>query len=109
MNTEIWKEIPQSIYYLGFKPIYEASNLGRIRNKNTGKILKLSPTNGNNNQLKVQLRGKYMESLSFRVSYVIYETFRNENDPSAYEKRIYFKDGNCHNFAFENLSLKNFK
>jgi len=50
-----------------------------------------------------------MESLSFRVSYVIYETFRNENDPSAYEKRIYFKDGNCHNFAFENLSLKNFK
>ena len=32
---EIWKEIPQSIYWLGFKPMYEASNLGRIRNKKT--------------------------------------------------------------------------
>ncbi len=105
MTEEIWKEIPQRIYWLGIKPIYEASNMGRIRNKKTKKILKQSPFNGNNNRLRVQLRGNYSDSLSFRVSYIIYETFRNENDPSSYEQKIYFKDGNCHNFAFNNLSI----
>lgn len=102
--TEIWKEVPQSVYYLGIMPNYEASNLGRIRNSKTGRILKYSPSNGDYNRMKVQLRNKY-EGLSLRVAYVIWETFRSEDQPSAYEKPIYFKDGNNHNFAFDNLSL----
>lgn len=100
-STEIWKEIPQSIYWLGFKPLYEASNYGRIRNKKTGKMLTFTPCNGNSKCLKVQLRGKYKENLSFLVSHIIYTTFIGD----CYEKVVKFKDGNCHNFTIDNLTL----
>ena len=99
---EIWKEIPQSIYWLGFKPMYEASNFGRIRNKKTGKILSYSPTNGNFNRLKVQLQATYQGGrLSFLVSHIIYSTFVGD----CYEKQVKFKDGNTSNFNVSNLYL----
>ena len=99
---EIWKEIPQSIYWLGFKPMYEASNFGRIRNKKTGKILSYSPTNGNFNRLKVQLQATYQGGrLSFLVSHIIYSTFIGD----CYEKQVKFKDGNTSNFNVSNLYL----
>ena len=99
---EIWKEIPQSIYWLGFKPMYEASNFGRIRNKKTGKILSYSPSNGNFNRLKVQLQATYQGGrLSFLVSHIIYSTFIGD----CYEKHVKFKDGNTANFNVSNLYL----
>ena len=99
---EIWKEIPQSIYWLGFKPMYEASNFGRIRNKKTGKILSYSPTNGNFNRLKVQLQATYQGGrLSFLVSHIIYSTFIGD----CYEKHVKFKDGNTSNFIVSNLYI----
>lgn len=99
---EIWKEIPQSIYWLGFKPMYEASNFGRIRNKKTGKILSYSPSNGNFNRLKVQLQATYQGGrLSFLVSHIIYSTFIGD----CYEKHVKFKDGNTSNFNISNLYL----
>ena len=99
---EIWKEIPQSIYWLGFKPMYEASNFGRIRNKKTGKILSYSPSNGNFNRLKVQLQATYQGGrLSFLVSHIIYSTFIGD----CYEKNVKFKDGNTSNFNVSNLYL----
>ena len=99
---EIWKEIPQSIYWLGFKPMYEASNLGRIRNKKTCKILSYSPTNGNYNRLRVQLQATYHGGrLSFLVSHIIYSTFIGD----CYEKHVKFKDGNTSNFNVSNLYI----
>lgn len=99
---EIWKEIPQSIYWLGFKPMYEASNFGRIRNKKTDKILSYSPTNGNFNRLKVQLQATYQGGrLSFLVSHIIYSTFIGD----CYEKHVKFKDGNTSNFNVSNLYI----
>lgn len=99
---EIWKEIPQSIYWLGFKPMYEASNFGRIRNKKTGKILSYSPTNGNYDRLKVQLQATYHGGrLSFLVSHIIYSTFIGD----CYEKYVKFKDGNTSNFSVSNLYI----
>ena len=99
---EIWKEIPQSIYWLGFKPMYEASNFGRIRNKKTGKILLYSPTNGNYDRLKVQLQATYHGGrLSFLVSHIIYSTFIGD----CYEKHVKFKDGNTSNFSVSNLYI----
>ena len=99
---EIWKEIPQSIYWLGFKPMYEASNFGRIRNKKTGKILSYSPSNGNFNRLKVQLQATYQGGrLSFLVSHIIYSTFIGD----CYEKHVKFKDGNTSNFNVSNLYI----
>ena len=99
---EIWKEIPQSIYWLGFKPMYEASNFGRIRNKKTDKILSYSPTNGNYDRLKVQLQATYHGGrLSFLVSHIIYSTFIG----NCYGKRVKFKDGNTSNFNVSNLYI----
>lgn len=99
---EIWKEIPQSIYWLGFKPMYEASNFGRIRNKKTGKILSYSPTNGNYDRLKVQLQATYHGGrLSFLVSHIIYSTFIGD----CYEKHVKFNDGNTSNFSVSNLYI----
>ena len=99
---EIWKEIPQSIYWLGFKPMYEASNFGRIRNKKTGTILSYSPTNGNYDRLKVQLQATYQGGrLSFLVSHIIYSTFIGD----CYEKHVKFKDGNTSNFNVSNLYI----
>lgn len=99
---EIWKEIPQSIYWLGFKPMYEASNFGRIRNKKTGKILSYSPTNGNYDRLKVQLQATYQGGrLSFLVSHIIYSTFIGD----CYEKHVKFKDENTSNFNVSNLYI----
>ena len=99
---EIWKEIPQSIYWLGFKPMYEASNFGRIRNKKTGKILSYSPTNGDYDRLKVQLQATYHGGrLSFLVSHIIYSTFIGD----CYEKHVKFKDGNTSNFNVSNLYI----
>lgn len=101
-QTEIWKEIPQNIYWLGFKPIYEASNYGRIRNKNTGKILVYTPVNGNSKNLKVQLQATYHGGrLSFLVSHIIYSTFIGD----CYERHVKFKDGNSHNFNVDNLYI----
>ena len=99
---EIWKEIPQSIYWLGFKPMYEASNFGRIRNKKTGKILSYSSSNGNFNRLRVQLQATYQcGRLSFLVSHIIYSTFVG----NCYGKHVKFKDGNTSNFNVSNLYL----
>lgn len=99
---ETWKEIPQSIYWLGFKPMYEASNFGRIRNKKTGKILSYSPANRNFNRLKVQLQATYQGGrLSFLVSHIIYSTFIGD----CYGKHVKFKDGNTSNFNVSNLYL----
>jgi len=101
MTKEIWKEIPQDIYYLGFKPIYEASNYGRIRNKNTDHILKYSLCNGNSKRLKIQLQGNYGERLSFLVSHIIYSTFIGD----CYGRQVKFKDGDPHNYLVDNLTL----
>jgi len=98
-STEIWKEIPQELYYLGFKPMYEASNFGRIRNKKTGKVLKPTASNGNWHHLKVQLRGNYSSSLSFQVSHIIYTTFVG----NCYEKNVKHRDGNPFNNMVDNL------
>lgn len=101
-TKEVWKEIPQDMYYLGFKPIYEASNRGRIRNKNTKRMLKYSMCNGNPDRLKVQLQATYRGGrLSFLVSHIIYSTFVGD----CYEKQVKFKDGNSHNFNVDNLTL----
>lgn len=102
-QVEIWKEVPQSLYYYGVGHKYEASNLGRVRNKLSGHILKPSPMKRNKNQLKVNFhRTVGFDTLSFLLSHVIYETFIGH----SYYKRIRFKDGNPNNCAVDNLYTK---
>lgn len=101
MEKEIWKPIAQSLYYMGIKPIYEVSNTGKIRNKNTKRVLTLTPCNGNPNRLKVQVKDNYGMGLSLLASHVVYETFVG----SCYEARVKYKDGNPRNNAVSNLYI----
>ena len=101
IQKEIWKPIAQSLYYLGIKPIYEVSNTGKVRNINTKRVLKLSPTNGNYNRLKVQVTYKYGGTISLLISHVVYETFVG----SCFGKYVRHIDGDPTNNAVSNLSL----
>lgn len=97
---EIWKPISQNLYYLGVDKCYEVSNTGKVRNVKTGHYLKASPTNGNNNRLKVQVKcSNAFCYLSLQLSHVVYDTFVG----NAYDVRIYHRDGDPTNNSVENL------
>ena len=102
---EIWKDVPTDIYAYGIKDVYQASNTGKIRNKITGRILKFSPYMNDKKRLKVQLRGRYHENLTFRPDYVIWETWKDDKTPTAYNKHISRKDYKYDNFNIENLYI----
>jgi len=90
MEQEIWKIIPMY-------PTYEASNLGRIRNKKRGTIMK---------QLSSDIRGYQRVSLSYRnkpytrkVARLVWSAF-NGCDCEFF---IDHKDNNVFNNNIENL------
>lgn len=101
-QTEIWKPVPKTIYYLGVGDLYEASNLGRVRNKKTGHILQSSSCSGNPNRRRVTFHDGPYSTLSFLKSHVIWETFVGP----CYNKRIGFRDGNPDNCELSNLYMK---
>ncbi len=100
MTKEIWKPIAQSLYYIGIDPIYEVSNTGKVRNKDTKRILAVTPSNKNYNRPKVQVRC-YGIHLSLLLSHVVYETFVG----GCYGARVKHKDGNPLNNAVDNLYI----
>jgi len=100
MTKEIWKPIAQSLYYAGVDPIYEVSNTGKVRNKNTKHVLAVSPSNKDYNRLKVQVRCHGIH-LSLLLSHVVYETFVGD----CYGVHVKHKDGNPRNNAVENLYI----
>lgn len=86
---EIWKDIPNY-------DKYEASTLGRIRNKKTLRILKPG-TNPSGNQ--IVYIGK-----SMNVKRIIAMTFMYNDDPTTYTD-ITHKDGDKTNNAVDNLEF----
>ncbi len=89
---EIWKDIPN------YKGLYQASNLGRVKNKKTNKILKssLSMKNGYNQLVLC----KNDEHKVFKIHRLIAKTFipNPENKP-----QVNHIDGNKQNNNVENL------
>lgn len=91
-HTEIWKEVK------GYKAVYEASSLGRIRTIKTGRIKQSSPdTNG---YPTVHL-SKLNKGKTYAVHRVIADAFFGDR------KGMYVnhKDGNRKNNKLENLEL----
>ncbi len=89
---EEWRVIPTG------KGYYEASNLGRVRNIETGKILKKIPGRRN-------VVGKYKGTVIWFSALTILETFKGK-EPEGYIHRAIYLDGNRDNWAIDNLEWR---
>ena len=89
---EVWKDIK------GYEDEYEVSNLGRVRNKITKKILKLKKDNG---YLRVGLR-KNGKQKYYYVHRLVYEVFIGEI-PEGYQ--VNHKDENKENNILSNIDI----
>ena len=126
-RSERWKPIPKTIYPctnngLGNatiyhpNPIYEVSNLGRVRNKNTKQILSVRNYKGYS---QVTVRGKYelnwcddhnwflknSRSMSLSVGRLVAAAFIFGDDLKKWYI-VRHIDGNSANNCLENLDVK---
>lgn len=93
--TEIWKDI------LGYKDLYQGSNIGRIRSLKFGKVRILKPFKTKKNYLQVALfKGEKKKQLF--VHRLVYEAFNGEI-PEGME--INHIDENPLNNRLDNLNL----
>lgn len=83
---EVWKDTKY--------PNYEVSNLGRVRNKETKKILRKTYN-------IVVINGRFRN-----VAVMVLEAFKNV---SMHNRKVYYKDEDESNCALSNLSYKPFK
>lgn len=110
MEKEIWVPVKFenfcSEYWLPYVGVnYEVSNLGRIRNKKTGNIIAVSDIGYDHAAGFIshkQLENGYNQSLTFRVSHVVYGSFIGP----CYEKKVYHRDGHTWNNELSNLYIK---
>ena len=94
---EIWRTID-------WRPLYEVSNLGRVRNRKTGRILTTNPTKSHKHP-QVWLYSEYWGATEqFTLSHIVYNAFSN-NRTRSYTDRIGHKDGDIMNNRFDNLYL----
>jgi hypothetical protein len=97
---EIWRTID-------WRPLYEVSNLGRVRNRKSGKILATNPTKSHRHP-QVWLYSEYWQaSEQFTLSHIVYNAFK-EDDKVYYNngragQRIGHYDGDITNNKIENL------
>ena len=97
--AEVWKTID-------WQPHYEVSNLGRVRNRNTGRILTTNPTKSHKHP-QVWLYNDYFgETLQYTLSHIVYNAFANDKvyySCGRKGERIGHRDGNVLNNKIENL------
>ena len=97
--AEVWKTID-------WRPLYEVSNLGRVRNRNTGRILTTNPTKSHKHP-QVWLYSEYWNATEqFTLSHIVYNAFANDKVHFTYGgkgQRIGHRDGNILNNKIENL------
>ena len=86
---EEWKIVPASRGY------FEVSSLGRIRNRETGKILNRKAT-------RRCCVGKHKGTVTHFSSLVVLETFKGK-EPEGYAHRVKYLDGDKTNWAVDNL------
>lgn len=102
-NEEIWKPIPTDVYWQGIKDMYDVSNMGRVRNRNTGKILSARPGRGPQQSYRVSLVGETYKKITLNLSKLVYNAFCDPNHKVRDYSIITFVDGNPANCAFSNL------
>ena len=92
---EIWRTID-------WRPLYEVSNLGRVRNRKSGKILATNPTKSHKHP-QVWLYSEFWNATEqYTLSYIVFNAF-NENKV-RWPKRIKHLDGDITNNKLNNLS-----
>lgn len=90
-----------------WRPLYEVSNLGRVRNRKSGKILTTNPTKSHKHP-QVWLYSAYFATTEqFTLSHIVYNAF-NPNDNVNFicgnkGERIGHRDGDIMNNKVENL------
>ena len=109
-SKEIWKPIHNDM--LG---MYEVSNLGRLRNTRSGKVLKLHYHKKRNAVyafIYVQWSRSWYQREQHTLSHLVYNAFSGEGDKIIHQRygssgvkglRVGHKDGNPLNNKFENL------
>ena len=102
INIELWKDI--IFDYMKYQ--YQISNYGRIRNKDTGKLIKPYFTfddNGNKSRSRVFLHTKHGTSLKKFMLYRLVAIHFIENDDPIHKIEVDHLDGNKTNDHFTNL------
>ncbi len=96
---EEWKVI-------SWRPLYEVSNMGRVRNRKSGKILTTNPTKSHKHP-QVWLYSEYWGSTGqFTLSHIVYNAFNEDGvyfNNGKVGERIGHRDGNIMNNRVENL------
>ena len=96
---EKWKVID-------WRPLYEVSNMGRVHNRKSGKILTTNPTKSHKHP-QVWLYSEYWESTQqYTLSHIVYNAFNEDRvyfNNGKVGERIGHRDGNIMNNKIENL------
>lgn len=79
-------------------PMYDVSDLGRIRNSKTGRIIKVYPNS--NGYLQTCLR-RNNQQYTVRVHIIVAKVFHTDTFVEGYD--VNHKDGNKHNCRADNL------
>lgn len=95
---EEWKTIE-------WNPLYEVSNMGRVRNRNTGRILTTNPTKTHRRPQVWLYHTYHGTTCEYSLAKVVLTTFNN-NVPMWNNARVYHRDGNIMNCKLENLYVK---
>ena len=96
LATETWKTIP------GLNDKYEVSDLGRVRNRNTGRFLTPRYKDGCY-MYRMERPGAGRQRKVNSAAVLVYEAFVGKIPHDHY---VQYKDGNRRNFAASNLYLK---
>ena len=97
-NMEQWKT-------LLWNTRYEVSNLGRVRNRKSGKILAANPTKSHKKPQIWLYTDYFGTTLQYTLSKVVYFTFNGMAAETMTNKRVKHRDGNVMNCKLDNLYI----
>ena len=84
---------------------YEVSNLGRVRNRKSGKILTTNPTKSHKKPQAWLYTDYFSTTLQHTLDKLVYFTF-NGVSAETIRKRVFHRDGDIMNCKLENLYIK---
>lgn len=84
---------------------YEVSNMGRVRNKRTGRILTTNPTKSHRKPQVWLYTDYFGATCQYTLDKLVFYTFNGVASRSEV-KRVFHKDGDITNCKLENLYVK---
>ena len=84
---------------------YEVSNMGRVRNKRTGRILTTNPTKSHRKPQAWLYNDYHGTTCEYSLAKIVYTTF-NKNWEMWGTKHVFHRDGDIMNCKLENLYMK---